>query len=38
MQPAGPNRSTSQLPKVKGRLGFDSSTTNNKDLFDLLEP
>ena len=28
-------RSASQLPKVEGRLAFDSS---NADLFDLLEP
>ena len=31
-------RSASQLPKVEGRLAFDSSTTSNADLFDLLEP
>ena len=31
-------RSASQLPKVEGRLAFDSSTTSNVDLFDLLEP
>ena len=31
-------RSASQLPKVQGRLAFDSSTTSNADLFDLLEP
>ena len=31
-------RNASQLPKVEGRLAFDSSTTTNADLFDLLEP
>ena len=31
-------RSAKQLPKVEGRLAFDSSTTCNADLFDLLEP
>ena len=31
-------RSASLLPKVEGRLAFDSSTTSNADLFDLLEP
>ena len=31
-------RSASQLPKVEGRLAFDSSTISNADLFDLLEP
>ena len=31
-------RTTSHLPKVEGRLAFDSSTTSNADLFDLLEP
>ena len=31
-------RSVSQLPKVEGRLAFDSSTASNADLFDLLEP
>ena len=30
--------SASQLPKVEGRLAFDSSTTSNGNLFDLLEP
>ncbi|QNI86998.1 hypothetical protein SynROS8604_00328 [Synechococcus sp. ROS8604] len=35
-QPARPTtRSASQLPKVKGRLGFDSSTTSNADLPDF---
>ena len=38
-QPTRPTtRSASQLPKVEGRLAFDSSTTSNADLFDLLEP
>ncbi|MDB4486181.1 hypothetical protein N9025_02095 [Synechococcus sp. AH-707-B22] len=37
-QPGGPTRSASQLPKVEGRLALDSSTTNNAELFDLLEP
>jgi len=31
-------RSASQLPMVEGRIAFDSSTTSNADLFDLLEP
>ncbi|EHA62361.1 hypothetical protein [Synechococcus sp. WH 8016] len=31
-------RSASQLPKVEGWLAFDSNTTSNADLFDLLEP
>ncbi|QNI86922.1 hypothetical protein [Synechococcus sp. ROS8604] len=31
-------RTASHLPKVEGHLAFDSSTTSNADLFDLLEP
>ena len=31
-------RTARQLPKVEGRLAFDSSTPSNADLFDLLEP
>ena len=30
--------SASQPPKVEGWLAFDSNTTSNADLFDLLEP
>ena len=37
-KPAEPTRTASQLPKVEGRLAFDFSTTNNADLYDLLEP
>ena len=31
-------RTASQLPMVEGHLAFDSITTSNADLFDLLEP
>ena len=31
-------RSTSQLPRLAGRLAIDSSCVSNADLFELLEP
>jgi len=37
-QPTRPTRFASQLPRIEGRLAFDSSTTSNAALFDLLEP
>ncbi len=37
-QPARPTRFASQLRRIEGRLAFDSSTTSNAALFDLLEP
>jgi hypothetical protein len=36
--PTPSTRSAEQLPKLEGRLTFDSTTFSNTELFELLEP